>query len=908
MNVLASGQQAVPSSAGSGGLAHGDAGRMATLIRDHDWSGTPLGPIETWPAHLATIVSMMLDHGFPMIVLWGPELIQIYNDGYAEVLADKHPAALGMPTAACWPEVWHINGPIYERVWQGETVTFEDKCYPLARRGALGDAWFTLTYSPIRNPGGGVDGVWVTMVETTAAHAERMARQRAQDDMREAELRARTLVEGLAQAYWETDAHGRVVADSKSWRAYTGQAQPDYLGYGWIEAVHPDDRHYAESRWRHAVATLASLDTEFRLRHAATGTYRWTNVRAAPLLDEDGNVRKWVGMNIDIDDRKRAENALRESEQRLATAFRLLPVGVAIADCEGRVLVCNDRMRRYLPTGRVPALDPENAGRWRGWQADGFPIAPSDYAAMRALRGETVDPGMELLFTDDDGRESWTRVAAAPLHDAEGRINGALSIVMDIDELKRASQQLRANEERFRQFSAAASDVLWIRDAQTLCAEFLSPAFDAIYGLPCEEAMGDPRNWAIRVVPDDREAALARLREVAEGAALVHEFRIQRPDNGEFRWIRDTAFPLFGPDGRVRRVAGISNDVTETKRWLEHQGVLVAELQHRVRNIMAMIVSIVARTRKSARDVHDYEALVSGRLMSLARTQALLTRAENVGVCIRALINEELRAQAHSPKQFSLEGPDLMVPPKAAEVLSLALHELTTNALKYGALAQPDGHVAVTWSLDGDEPPWLHITWVERRAPPADWAPPSRRGFGTALVEERVPYELGGRGRLSIGPDGVQATIEFPLRRRDSILETDAPIKPGIAGGMTDMAGEPRLDGQRVLVVDDDFYLAHDAAAALRSAGARVLGPCGTVAEALRAMEAERPTVAVVDINLGCGPSYELMEALQSAGVPFVLVTGYDAAVVPAGLSHAPRLQKPVTPRQVVHAVIDALG
>ncbi len=150
--------------------AHARHDGMAARIARHDWSGTPLGAIEQWPPHLRATVDLMLAHGFPMIVLWGEQLVQLYNDGYAEILADKHPGGLGQPTRECWPEVWHINGPIYQRVWQGETITYEDKLYPLARRGRLEDVWFTITYSPIRGEDGCINGVLVTMFETTAAH------------------------------------------------------------------------------------------------------------------------------------------------------------------------------------------------------------------------------------------------------------------------------------------------------------------------------------------------------------------------------------------------------------------------------------------------------------------------------------------------------------------------------------------------------------------------------------------------------------------------------------------------------------------------------------------------------------------------------------------------------------------
>lgn len=193
---------------------------MAARIARHDWSSTPLGACEQWPPHLRATVDLMLAHGFPMIVLWGEQLVQLYNDGYAEILADKHPGGLGQPTRECWPEVWHINGPIYQRVWQGETITYEDKLYPLARRGRLEDVWFTITYSPIRGEEGRINGVLVTMFETTAAHVAQSAREREEQKRREADRRLALAFKVLPVGVCIVDTEGRLQLSNDQMRAY----------------------------------------------------------------------------------------------------------------------------------------------------------------------------------------------------------------------------------------------------------------------------------------------------------------------------------------------------------------------------------------------------------------------------------------------------------------------------------------------------------------------------------------------------------------------------------------------------------------------------------------------------------------------------------------------------------------
>ncbi len=144
--------------------------------------------MEGWSPALRAIADLVLASGFPMIALWGPDLIQIYNDGYRDLMGRKHPAGLGQPTRECWPEVWHINEPIYRRVLEGETLTFEDNLYPIARNGTLEDAWFTLSYSPLRDESERVAGVLVTAFDTTE-------RLRADTQLRESEERIRRLLD-----------------------------------------------------------------------------------------------------------------------------------------------------------------------------------------------------------------------------------------------------------------------------------------------------------------------------------------------------------------------------------------------------------------------------------------------------------------------------------------------------------------------------------------------------------------------------------------------------------------------------------------------------------------------------------------------------------------------------------------
>ncbi len=737
----------------------------------------------------------------------------------------------------------------------------------------------------------------VKLLEERLARAEAQLAEKAKLEAvaRESDTRHRLLLGTWAQAVWETDAAGVVTADSPSWRAYTGQSLDEWLGYGWLDAIHSDDRAYAERQWRDAMAARSLVNAEFRLR-APDGGWRWTNVRAAPVLDAAGKIEKWAGINIDIDARKRAEEALRDSEARYRNLFETMRQGYLenelIRDADGRAV-----------DYRTEAVNPQFE-RLTGIAA-GEAVGRTARELIKELDPvwiETYDRVIQTGEPEQFEREEpafgrWFEVQAYPL------VGDRFAILYDdITERKRAEAVLRESEERFQQFANASASGLWIRDAETLSMEFASPAIATVFGTAPDAFIGGIERWAATIVPEDRVAALNHIKQARDGEPVIHEFRIRRSD-GSFRWVRNTDFALHDEKGNVERIGGIAEDVTETKMAIEHQGVLLAELQHRVRNIMAVIRSTVVRSADGAVDVEDYRTSLAGRLLALARVQTLLTRQANAGGSLRGILESEIAAQAHSENQYELTGPDLMLSPKAVEVLTLAIHELSTNALKYGALSVSGGKISVTWTpFEKRERSWVAIDWVEEGSPSRP--PPIRRGFGLELIEAKIPYELRGTGKTTIGPSGAHCHIEFPLREAESVLETDAPAPTRLSGGIIDMTGAPDLTGKIVLVVEDDYYVASDTAAALRGAGAVVLGPCATEEDVLRLLEIETPNAAVLDLNLGGGgPRFVIAHKLVERGTPFVFLTGYDPNVIPDEMADVVRLEKPIAFHEIVEAV-----
>ncbi|AYV47701.1 hypothetical protein CFHF_26640 [Caulobacter flavus] len=232
--------------------------------------------------------------------------------------------------------------------------------------------------------------------------------------------------------------------------------------------------------------------------------------------------------------------------------------------------------------------------------------------------------------------------------------------------------------------------------------------------------------------------------------------------------------PVRDEAGAVVATFLILIETTERVRAGQVRNLMVAELQHRVRNILAVIRSIVSRTAETSDTVEDLSAHLDGRLSALARTQVLLTRSPETGVDLEGLVRDELLAQVADEHRISIDGGEILLAPKAAEVMTLAVHELATNAVKYGALSAPDSRLAISWSVRPREGvDWLAFEWRESGVTVAV-AAPRRAGFGSVLIEQRVPYELMGEGTLAFAPGGVRCTITFPLIPMRSVLQTDA--------------------------------------------------------------------------------------------------------------------------------------
>jgi PAS domain S-box-containing protein len=284
-----------------------------------------------------------------------------------------------------------------------------------------------------------------------------------------------------------------------------------------------------------------------------------------------------------------------------------------------------------------------------------------------------------------------------------------------------------------------------------------------ILGLdPQHELTAD--EFLTRVHPEDRERFTALVRDARpERPSYAATFRYVRPDGQEV-WLEQNARADFDAAGRVVRLKGVTRDITERKRAEQRQDMLAAELDHRVKNVLSRVAVAAMYTRQGSRSMDEFVRALDGRIQSMAAAHSLLSESRWHGVGLTDLVRHQLAPYA-TDANAAVSGPDVMLSAAETQALAMVIHELITNAAKYGALSTPSGSVSLDWDQmpGADGTPRLLMTWRETGGPPI--AAPSRSGYGTSLIRDLIPHELGGKVELELAPAGVTCRIEIPLRR-----------------------------------------------------------------------------------------------------------------------------------------------
>lgn len=326
----------------------------------------------------------------------------------------------------------------------------------------------------------------------------------------------------------------------------------------------------------------------------------------------------------------------------------------------------------------------------------------------------------------------------------------------------------------------------------------------------------------------------------------------------------------------------------ERTRAAVRQRVLNQELNHRVKNILAVIRSLVSQRPAEGETLASYIEALRGRIQALAHAHDQVVRDENGGL-LRALVQAELGPYSANQDRIAIDGPELALDARAFSVMALVLHELATNAAKYGALSRPAGRLSIAWRLEpgGD----CLLEWRETGV--SGLTVPDRTGFGSSLVKDAVPYDLGGESRLDWREDGVEARFALPARFVRQAAAGPAVRKMGIPV-VPVRPSHHALFGRRVLLVEDQLLIALSLEADLKDRGLIVTGVAANAAAALDMIQSDPPELAVLDVNLRHENSFGVAEALQDRGVPFVFATGYGREFdPPARFAKVPVVDKP---------------
>ncbi|MFC3713180.1 HWE histidine kinase domain-containing protein [Sphingoaurantiacus capsulatus] len=356
----------------------------------------------------------------------------------------------------------------------------------------------------------------------------------------------------------------------------------------------------------------------------------------------------------------------------------------------------------------------------------------------------------------------------------------------------------------------------------------------------------------------------------------------------------------------IEVVLRMAEEATAQRRQAqERQEVLIAELNHRVRNILGVIRGLIRQSKPHDDSIENFVKLVDGRIHALARAHNQITDDHWGPAPIRALIDAEAAAflADGGEERIVTTGDFVLLNPQAYSTMALVIHELVTNSTKYGSLSVPEGQVEIAWSRNeaGD----LIVNWNERGGPKV--SPPSRKGFGATIVGRSVPYDLGGESRIEYPPEGVWARFRIPARHvteaaEPSRLPTIKFQRPAI--GHPTAPPQQILVGHRVLLVEDSLIIALDAEDVLNRLGATEATTASTVDAGLEAIDNFQPTVAMLDINLGDRSSYPVADKLDDDSIPFIFASGYgEQAQLPERHQQRVVLQKPYTLENVARAL-----
>ncbi len=602
-------------------------GELGALMRSRDWSGSPLGPPQDWPAALHSVVSLMLGSKFPMFVIWGTELTCLYNDGYVPILGVRHPQALGSPFIRVWPEIWKDISPLIDRALSGQAIYFDNLPLTIESHGFPEQIWVTFSYSPIRDESGAVAGMFCAFTETTTqvlAERRQAFQLEMTDRLRElgepdditavaAELLGRHL--GVARVgYAEIDAAGERFRVTRDWTngsaaSLAGETrQLDDFGPAAVAALRAGetlrlDDIVTDVRSAAYADAYASIGTRslivvplIRAGQLSAILYlhetvprRWSEVDAA--LAEEVAERTWATV-----ERARAENALKQrlaaEGERLRMMFAQAPGFIAVLRGPDHVFELANAAYLHLVGKRdlvgkpVREVMPEVAGQ--GF----FEMLDHVYASATSVSAHDAPLMLQAKLGAPPTRR-FVDFIFQPIIEVDQSVSGIFVEGYDVTQRKLASQALQASEARYRTLVETISAVIWHTDRH---GNLLPGNLSWAKFTGQSEAQYVKQGWLDAVHPDDRAATIQSWQTaLSQLTSYTTAFRLRRHD-GQYRHVVSSAAPVHSDDDLGAEWIGNCTDVTEYRRAEEalrdtdrRKDEFLAMLAHELRNPLAPI-------------------------------------------------------------------------------------------------------------------------------------------------------------------------------------------------------------------------------------------------------------------------------------------------------------------------------
>lgn len=652
-------------------------GEAGALVLSQDWSLSPLGSPEHWPQSLRSVVGLLLNSKFPMFVAWGPDLGFLYNDPYAEILGSKHPAAMGQPFQQVWAEIWNDIAPLVDAALRGKASFSENLPLRVIRKGYEEDAWFTFSYSPVRDESGTVVGMFCAVAETTKSvlddrrqtfrlHLEERLRDVATADEIMA-IAAGSLGRALNVArvgYGEIDQAEQHVMVHRDWTdgrigSVAGRHRMDDFGPPiiaelktgrpmFVDDVTSDPRVTGSAGAFAAISTRSVLAVPLvkggrftallYLHH--TEARRWTAEETA--LATDVAERTWASV-----ERARAEASLRRRETRLRAVFDQAAAGFARTDLTGRFLEVNDRYCEIVGRSREELLE----SRMHDLTHTDDLTANVPLFEAASSTGHSFD--IEKRYVRPDGGSVWVRNGVSALRSTEGVVEGILAVSIDVTARKKAEQDLtRLNETLEQRISEAVAAqreadalyhayfsnspealfVIGVEPDGSFVVEETNPAHEAAVGMQLKDIRGKRVD---DILPEPAAKLILKTYRHVVKVGTVYQYREEYDLDGDPQHWDTSIVPVHDEHGRVVRLIGSSRNVTRQvvaeealrqSQKMEAMGQLTGGVAHDFNNLLTPIVGALDVLQRNGVGGEREQRLIAGAAQSAERARTLVQR------------------------------------------------------------------------------------------------------------------------------------------------------------------------------------------------------------------------------------------------------------------------------------------